>query len=69
MKIKKEHHIESEGTLGCERLKTDKHSSGKVIYIPIVTFSDNVENYLTNSENSFIFQFLSLQMTTQNMTI
>ena len=41
MKIKKEHHIESEGTLGCERLKTDKHSSGKVIYIPIVTFSDN----------------------------
>ena len=43
MKIKKEYHIESEGTLGCEKLKTDKHSSGKVIYIPIVTFSDNVK--------------------------
>lgn len=42
MKIKKEYPIESEGTLGCERLKTDKLSPGKVIYIPIVTFSDNI---------------------------
>ena len=50
MNIRKEDYVKSEDTLGCERLKTDNHSQGKVFYIHIVIISNYINPLIIKIE-------------------